>query len=64
MKNLKQGGRNDIYVLRTMATKAKEDYIGTYISKETALEVAAALDLTDYLIEEVDIHGPLEIEIR
>ena len=46
------------------ATKAKQDYIGTYISKETALEVAAALDLTDYLIEELDIHGPLEIEIR
>jgi hypothetical protein len=50
------------YVL--WATKAKQDYIGTYTEKATALEVATALDLRNYLIEPVDINAPLEIEIR
>lgn len=50
------------YVL--WATKAKKDYIGTYTDKATALEVAEALDLRNYLIEELDPNAPLEIEIR
>lgn len=50
------------YVL--WATKAKQDYIGTYTSKDTALEVAAALDLTDFLIEEAGVNDTITIEIR
>ena len=46
------------------ATKAKQDYIGTYTTREQALEVASALDLRNYLIEPLDIDAPLEIEIR
>lgn len=50
------------YVL--WATKAKQDYIGTYTSKATALEVATALDLEDFLIEEAGVNDSIKIEIR
>ena len=50
------------YVL--WATKAKQDYIGTYVSKATALEVAAALDLPDFLVEEVNPEASITAEIR
>jgi hypothetical protein len=50
------------YVL--WATKAKKDYIGTYTDRAIALEVAAALNLTNYLIEEKGVDDDIEIEIR
>jgi hypothetical protein len=53
----------DMYYI-LWATKAKEDYIGTYTTAELALEVANALDLTDYLIEPHSKQKPVFIEVR
>jgi hypothetical protein len=50
------------YVL--WATKAKEDYIGTYTSRAAAVFVAESLDLDSYHIEEKGLNDSLTISVR